>query len=193
MSVYISKLWNNGGVKMIQMILFIHPASGRHGRRLLASVKTALPDAPLEVCDATDVLIRSLGRSRGNGGPKICVLCAETKARLRELSRMKALADDIRLLLVLPATDDETVAIGHEMRMRYAVFIKDDFADLCAVLVKMAKNGRFAEPDCPLTDDKASRSSVGRPSKGPECDMELAKAERRRESEHLEVRFTKNN
>lgn len=61
-------------------------------------------------------------------------------ASKEELSRILALQDllsDMRIILVLPDRDEETVAMGHRLRPRMVTYNDGDYLDVAAVLTRM--------------------------------------------------------
>ena len=70
----------------------------------------------------------------------IAILLAASKEELQELVSVGELLEDIRIILVLPDTDRDTVANAHILRPRYLTYVDSDFSDVAAVLSKMLSN-----------------------------------------------------
>ena len=67
----------------------------------------------------------------------IAVLHARSKRELVDIVSLGHLFDDVRVILILPDWEDETIALGHRLRPRFLTFGDDDFTEVLAVLGKM--------------------------------------------------------
>ncbi len=54
---------------------------------------------------------------------------------------MKDLIGDIRIILILPDTEGDTISLGHKLYPRFASYADGNFKDVAAVLEKMLGNG----------------------------------------------------
>jgi len=72
--------------------------------------------------------------------PAIAVLFAATRKDLLDLLSLGDLLDDVRVILVLPDGQDDTIAKAHTLRPRFLTYSDSDFADVAAVLNKMLGN-----------------------------------------------------
>jgi hypothetical protein len=73
------------------------------------------------------------------GNEDIALLYASTAEDLDDLVANRNLFQNLRLVLILPDSDEGTVAKGHLLRPRFMSYQDDGFADLSAVLQKMHK------------------------------------------------------
>jgi len=67
----------------------------------------------------------------------IVVLIAADKEDLENILTIKPLLDNIRLILVLPDRQSETVRLGHSLHPRYLSFNDSPASDVVSVLTKM--------------------------------------------------------
>ena len=67
----------------------------------------------------------------------IFVLFTKSKAELFGLILMKDMLLNLRILLVLPDGDNETIAMGHTLFPRFLTYADSDFKDVEAVLKKL--------------------------------------------------------
>jgi hypothetical protein len=70
----------------------------------------------------------------------VAVLVAASRQELLELLSIRDLLDGIRIILVLPDRQDDTIAKGHRLYPRFLTFADSDFLDVAAVLSKMLRN-----------------------------------------------------
>ncbi|NVM57217.1 MAG: hypothetical protein HWN51_03755 [Desulfobacterales bacterium] len=67
----------------------------------------------------------------------IAVLLAASREELSDILSIRDLLTDIRVILVLPDRDDDTIAKGHTLRPRFFTYADSDFVEIAAVLSKM--------------------------------------------------------
>jgi len=68
----------------------------------------------------------------------LTILMAHTQKQLQALVKMKELLEDIRIVLILRSQNPENVSIGLKLYPRFMTYMNSNFADLEAVLGKMA-------------------------------------------------------
>lgn len=68
------------------------------------------------------------------------VLFAQSTQGLEDLMRLGDLLNDLKIILILPDKDRETVLRGHKIFPRFVTDISDDFWMLEAVIEKMLNN-----------------------------------------------------
>ena len=68
---------------------------------------------------------------------EIVLLTARTKKELKELIGLREFLSDIRVILILPDRDHETISDAHALYPRFITYIDGDYSDLKAVLTKM--------------------------------------------------------
>ena len=74
-----------------------------------------------------------------NKGSIIAVLIAADQNDLRNILSFHPQLDGIRIILVLPNSDKEEIALGAKLYPRYISYMDSDFNDVFAVLKKMSK------------------------------------------------------
>jgi len=67
----------------------------------------------------------------------IVVLIAAGKEDLENILAIKPLLDNVRLILVLPDRQSETIRMGHSLHPRYLSFNDSPASDVVSVLTKM--------------------------------------------------------
>jgi len=72
----------------------------------------------------------------------VAVLLAATRSELSALLSIRELLADLRLVVILPDLERETVARGHTLRPRFVSHIESDFTDVAAVVNKMLEQER---------------------------------------------------
>jgi hypothetical protein len=84
--------------------------------------------------------------SHGREDDDIAVILAPSPEILKDLVIHKNLFDGLRIILILPDSDENTVSMGHLLRPRFISYQDQDFSDLALVLQKMRKSA-FPNPD----------------------------------------------
>ena len=100
------------------------------------------PKERIEVHQSIQSLIQRLREPRENYN--IVVLLAVRKEDLMEMISIKHLLSDIRLVLIVPDSEEETIAQGHQLYPRFMGFRDSDFERMGDVLKKML-DGRKAD------------------------------------------------
>jgi hypothetical protein len=67
----------------------------------------------------------------------IAVLLPHNRDELLKICSIRYLLHDLRLILVLPDEEDETISIGHWLRPRFLSYIDSNLEDVIDVLTKM--------------------------------------------------------
>ena len=103
-----------------------------------------ITDAQLEYCHTIDELSQWLRRPSYECF--VAVLIAADKDELLNLLNLKDLLSYVKLILIVPDQDDDTLTNAHKLRPRFISFSKSDFSDAALVLAKMIGDGsRFVE------------------------------------------------
>jgi len=74
------------------------------------------------------------------------VILAPGRKILLELQDLDQMLERLRVILILPDADPQTIARGHNLRPRYLSNIQSDFQDVAAVLRKMLAFPEFYAP-----------------------------------------------
>jgi hypothetical protein len=108
-------------------------------------IETMVSMEARETYSDLDSLHRRLCRPRY--GLAIAVLVAATGEELGELLAMRDLLADLRLILVLPDRNRETIAAGHRMAPRFISYVDSGIEEVEAVLEQMLQYNRNHTPD----------------------------------------------
>lgn len=119
----------------MKIILYAREPKG-HGGRLQQEIETFVDGIEIEVYRSKDSLAHRL-RQAEFAAFKIAVLLATDKEDLGALKFIQDLVTDVPVIMVLPDSDEETVAAGHLFRPRYLTYTDGNFSDVAAVLEKM--------------------------------------------------------
>ena len=71
---------------------------------------------------------------------EIVLLTARTKEELKQFIGLREFLADIRVILILPDRDHDTLSNAHALYPRFITYIDGDYSDLKAVLTKMQNN-----------------------------------------------------
>lgn len=66
--------------------------------------------------------------------PEMVILLAEDREELAAFESFSNRLDQVFFVLVVPDTDDETIACGHRLRPRFLAYHDSDFSDVKAVV-----------------------------------------------------------
>ncbi len=77
--------------------------------------------------------------------PTIAILVADTREALKELIVIRSLLSNVRMILVLPDRETETVATGHSMHARFLTYLDSNPVEVELVLNRMAERAKGQE------------------------------------------------
>lgn len=117
------------------MFLFYSAQKNRSVDALESLIAGHLPPHNVSYCNALDALEKRLRRPRRN--LKIVLLCVFDAIEMAKLAELRYLLMDLRLLLVLPRRDDNTVAWAHQFGPRFIAYADTGLDQISAVLEKM--------------------------------------------------------
>ena len=104
-------------------------------KELCNLVFKGVPKSQMEKCTTLADLTRRLRQPQNNIG--IALLTAKTKQDLEDLVALRELLSDIRVILILPDRDHDTISKAHALYPRFLTYIDRDFDEVKAVLSKM--------------------------------------------------------
>lgn len=113
-------------------LLLYTPVSEGCGEQLHSMIAELIPLNDVEVYRNIQNLSNRL-RQRANDLP-IVVLNVTRRADLTDILSIRDLLRDVRIILVLPDRDEETLAQGHILRPRFISYADGNLADVRAVL-----------------------------------------------------------
>ena len=115
-------------------VILYSPPDYEHGRRLLNIIKKMIPENLLVVFNMIPVLSRGL---RGPLSDTVLILCPSGKEEIRELAALRELICDVRMILVLPDEERDTIAVAHRFQPRFLTVPTPDFKDVSKILGNM--------------------------------------------------------
>jgi hypothetical protein len=121
----------------MKLLLFMS-GTDEVGERLQRIVEAAVPKTDVEICRTIDRLSYVLRRYSTEIA--IAILSASSANELLDFLSIGDLLEDMRIILVLPDRDNNTIANAHILRPRFLTYVDSDFAEVIAVLKKMLGN-----------------------------------------------------
>jgi len=110
------------------------------GRKLLEAVYKRIPPEETEVHRDMKSLSDRFRRPRGE--LRVAVILCSSREELSQIVSLGPLISDLRILLLLPDRERETIARGHTLYPRFLSFVDESFEEVGAVLGKMlARSG----------------------------------------------------
>lgn len=116
------------------MCVLLYAGEG-HDASLGRLVRTLVKEDAFEMVKGVNALCRRFHSSSTK--PDVAVLYAATKRDLLEILSIRELLSGLRIILILPDGESETVAAGHKLRPRYLGYADDDLEETAAVLRRM--------------------------------------------------------
>ena len=124
-------------------LLFYTSEDSSNSIRLRILVESVIRDAAtLETCQSIEALHEKFRDP--NKDNFVAVFVASSRDELMELQRFRKHIHDLRLILILPDNDKDTIDLAHKLRPRFVVNIYSDFNVVGDVLKKMFNNGTLA-------------------------------------------------
>jgi hypothetical protein len=117
-------------------LLLYSPVSEGVGEQLRRMIEKLVPKNNVEIYRSVESLSLRL-RQPADDLPIAAVLLVARRGDLTELLSIRDLLRDIRIILVLPDRDEDTIAKGHTFRPRFVSYTDSNFMDVCFVLEKM--------------------------------------------------------
>jgi hypothetical protein len=121
------------GKAPIRLLLYA-PVSEGVGEQLQKMIEELVSENNVEIYRSIESLAHRL-RQPKNDLP-VAVLHAARRKDLSDIVSIRGLLRDVRIILVLPDRDENTIAQGHTLRPRFLSYTDSDFADISAVLEK---------------------------------------------------------
>lgn len=126
-------------------ILFYSPSENESGDRLMQTVDEVVPGAKVEALRQVNGLIQRLRMPSAD--LEMLIFMPANRHELFAVSSLLTEMRNIRLVLVLPDRENETIAMAHSLRPRYLTYSNGDYSELREVLKKMLKDSSRNEPD----------------------------------------------
>jgi hypothetical protein len=118
-------------------VLFYTPMVEGVGKRLQRAIELVAPVEKIRICHTIGSLYQELCQPKDESS--IAVLLAATQKDLLDILSLRDLLSDLRLILILPDTEDDTIAKGHVLCPRFVSSVDSDFSAVSAVLKKMLR------------------------------------------------------
>ena len=118
---------------MDEIALFV-PSRNNTEKRLMAALQGVVPGVSLKIYRNPDSLRRRL-LPDGSSAPTVVILAA-TKQDLLGVVPLRELLRGFRVIMILPDSDDLTLAMGWAMWPRFVSYADGDFQDVVGVLNK---------------------------------------------------------
>lgn len=117
------------------MLLFYSAQKNRAVDALESLLVNHLPPHKVSYCNALEALEKRLRRPRRD--LKIALLCVFDAVEMARLTELRSLLMDLRVLLVLPKRNVDTVTWAHQLGPRFVAYGDTSVAQISAVLGKM--------------------------------------------------------
>jgi hypothetical protein len=111
--------------------VFLHPSMAGES---LQPIPKGLPGAPLAECPWKDAGDCDTGSP---AAVPLVIFIAQDRLALRQLVSLKEFLWRIKIILVLPDDEEETIALAHRLKPRYLCYLEDDCSELGQVVNKM--------------------------------------------------------
>lgn len=118
-------------------LFFYADGNAEAGDRLLQKIEDQVSADIVEAYRSLDDFQQGLLRQRREAN--IGILVAANAAELQWLITLGKLLTDMRIILILPDRNKETVAAGHRLGPRYIGYADSDFEDVVAVVKQILK------------------------------------------------------
>ena len=122
------------------MIIFFSTSCGEAEERLLRVIETVVTARDIKTYRTIDSLSRGLRQRRNDDD--IAILLASSKVELHYLNliSLRNLLSDMKIIVILPDSNADTVAKGHILKPRFLSYCDGDFQDVASVLSRMIEN-----------------------------------------------------
>ena len=120
------------------MIVILYAKAGDpNGDQLKQLLETHVPGIEVESCET---LLTLTGRlSQAGQDPSLVILLCTNHKDLTGVFPIRRWLQNIGIILILPDSDPETIALGHQLRPRFLTDIQQDFMIVAAVVEKLLK------------------------------------------------------
>lgn len=126
----------------MKMLLYL-PHEDGVGTKLLGIIEGLAVNGKIEIYRSIDSLVQRLRKPTFD--IDIFILMAANKKQLSDILLIKEKLRDIKIILILPDRESDTISRGHELYPRFVSYIDSDFKEVGAVMEKMVKNKHSEE------------------------------------------------
>ena len=126
-----------GEMPSSKVILYARVMEGA-GEKLFQFIQKARPAQDTEIYDSIDEFSQRLRQPRGE--LTVAVIVANSKEDLLNLLFIRNLLQDIRIILVLPDREKDTIEKGHRLYPRFMSYVDSNLEEVEAVLKNVLMN-----------------------------------------------------
>ncbi len=128
--------------KIIMKVLYYTSTTSKKGEQLQEAIESVVKPGNTEIYRDFESLCKRLRRQ--TYVLDVSILFAKNKSELMGFLSIKNLLFDLRIILILPDGEKETITKGHMLFPRFLTYGDNDFEDVAAVLRKMFQKKTFA-------------------------------------------------
>jgi hypothetical protein len=116
-------------------ILFYSSKKEEPGMGIGERLRTFVPEERLEIYRSIEELVHGLYRLSDHD--TIVLLRAGDREELLRIVSLRDLLQGVRVILLVPDREEETISLAHRLRPRFLSNSESDFSDTMSVLQKM--------------------------------------------------------
>lgn len=94
-----------------------------------------LPEVGLEIFSSFETFLQRMSAMLDN--PIIAILTTDNREQLDQFKEVLKLFGDVRIVLILPDHEPETLRLGHRLYPRFVSYKDGNFDDLVSVIARM--------------------------------------------------------
>ena len=118
-------------------VWFFSRGDNPYGNRLLKIIASCLPEKKIQIIRSVKKLLMKMRQPGGQ--PAILVLCLSSTEELLQALVHGELLVEYRLIVILPDSEEETIARGHALRPRFIACANQDLMEIPVVVSRMMK------------------------------------------------------
>lgn len=123
------------------LLIFYEKAVDGIAEQLKGMMKPLIGEDRIKVYHTISILSKRL--SQPIDGKVIMVLVAADRNDLLDIYAIRELFGIIRIIIILPDREDESVRMGHQLQPRFLTYMNGELSEVYSVLRKMLK---FSKP-----------------------------------------------
>jgi len=118
-------------------LLLYTTASPRVAERAKTVLEPLVPEGDVEIYRTINALSRRLRQPKAD--LTIVVLLLASREDVLDLLAIRHLFRNVRIILVVPDLEDETIALAHRLRPRFLSYVDGNFPGLATVVNRMSE------------------------------------------------------
>jgi len=122
-------------------ILVYTTSNNLNGNKLSEVISASFPGENINICNNFKSLSKRLHLPRNN--LNVAVLTTSDRSELSNILSIKELLADLNVIVVLPNSHRDTIAMGHLLAPRFLTFSENDPDEVTAVLNKMSSHSKL--------------------------------------------------